>query len=529
MIKNKTDIPEKSGVYLFKTKGEKILYIGKAKNLKKRVQQYFQRSPHPIITRLIEKSDKIDYILTDNENDALHLEYNLIHQYTPPFNIRLKDDKRFPFIEITTRADFPGIYYSRDPNPKNVFLGPIADAKKTKILIDMITRIFKLRTCSDLAFKKETACLYYYIDRCSAPCINKIKKKDYLQQVFDAIRFLKGNRKPILKKMKQAMKIQADQLEFEKAQKIKEDIDIISEFALESYISSANKVDYDAIAFHNQAEETILVLFSVIHGGIRHREFFSFNHITNRKQNILRDFLLSFYQTHNLPSEIIVPVLPDDSRLLETLFRKISGKKVNIKVSQWGNKKKTLDLAIKNLNVYVWKNTYPRIAANIKKSLRLKHLPDHIEGVDISHLTERERVGAVVVFKNGKPVRSSYRNYIIRKAGPGDTEALREVLERRFGKAALNPDLLLIDGGLGQLGITKKVKQKLGLTADIVSIAKEEERIFLENGGSIIFPDDSPEKFLFQNIRDEAHRRAIQHHRKIREKSSGISQQNSFK
>lgn len=518
MIKNRTDIPEKSGVYFFKTKNDKILYIGKAKNLKKRINQYFQRPTHSIITRLIEISGKIDYILTDNESDALHLEYNLIHQYNPPFNIRLKDDKRFPFIEISTQLDFPGIHYSRDPNPKNIFLGPIADARKTKTLIDLITRIFKIRCCSDLIFNKKTACLYHYIDRCSAPCIGKINHQDYLRQVSDAIRFLKGKREPILKKMQRAMKEQSDQLEFEKAQKIKDDMELIKEFKLESYISSAHKVDYDTIAFQNQGQESMLVLFSVIQGSVRHREFFTFQGIWKHERNLLRDFLLSFYQNHNLPPEIITPILPDDSRLLEILFQKISGKRIKIKVPRWGNKRKILDLAIKNLNLYIWKNNYPRIAHNLKKKLHLTRSPDHIEGVDISHLNERERVGAVVVYKKGIPSRSLYRNYVIKQAGSGDTEALQEILERRFKKSGANPDLLLVDGGLGQLSASKKVKQKLDLTSDIIALAKREERIFLENGGSIIFADDSPEKYLFQNIRDEVHRRAVQHHRKIREK-----------
>lgn len=518
MNKNKVDIPEKSGVYLFKSKKDKILYIGKAKNLKKRVNQYFHKSSHTIISRLIEKSEKVDYILTDNDSDALHLEYNLIHQHNPPFNIRLKDDKRFPFIEISTRHLTPGIYYSRDPDPKNLFLGPIADTKKAKVLIDMITRIFKIRSCSELTFRKKTACLYFYIDRCSAPCIDKIDRKDYLKQVANAIIFLKGKREPVLRKMQLAMQRWAEELEFEKAQKIKDEIELIRGFELESYISSANKIDYDTIAFHNQNQETMLVLFSVVRGGIRHREFFCFQGIWRHKRKVLREFLLSFYQTHNLPAEIIVPVLPEDHQLLETLFRKISDKRIRIKIPYRGNKKKTLDLAIKNLNFYIWKNDYSKIAENLKKSLRLNRLPDHIEGVDISHLSERERVGAVVVYKKGKPVRSLYRNYIIQQAGTGDTEALREVLERRFEKPIQNPDLLLIDGGLAQLGIAKKVKRKLGITSDIVALAKREERIFPEYGESVVFSDDSPEKFLFQNIRDEVHRRAIQHHQKIREK-----------
>ena len=183
-----------------------------------------------------------------------------------------------------------------------------------------------------------------------------------------------------------------------------------------------------------------------------------------------------------------------------------------------GHNDTLLHLAIKNLNHQLEKHRYPLIAAHLKTALHLTRNPDHIEGFDISHMTERDRVGAVVVFKAGKPARSLYRNYLIKKAGSGDLEALREVLERRFKKAKMPPDLLLIDGGITQLNTAVQVKQRLGLTCDIVAMAKREERIFLETGGSVLLPDESPEKFLFQNIRDEVHRRAIQHHRKRRER-----------
>lgn len=314
------------------------------------------------------------------------------------------------------------------------------------------------------------------------------------------------------------MKKKAEALEFEKAQQIKEDIRLIKKFNLESYISSPQKVDFDVMALHNRGDEALLILFSIVQGKVRQREYFSFNHLSNRQPGILKNFLVSHYQNHNLPAEIVVPFLPADSRYMNRLFSKIAQKKVNIKVPLRGNKKKLLELAIKNLNEYKKKNEYPPIAERLKHLLELNRLPRHIEGFDISHMSERERVGAVVVFKEGKPVKSLYRNYLIGQASPGDTEALGEVLERRFKSRKSNPDLLLIDGGIPQLNTAIKVKHRLGLTSDIVSLAKREERLFLENGRSILFPDDSPEKFLFQNIRDEVHRRAIQHHRKRREK-----------
>jgi excinuclease ABC subunit C len=525
VIKNKIDIPAKPGVYLFKYK-DKILYIGKAKNLKKRVDQYFQKKDHLVIRDLLQQANDIEYIITDDEKDALHLEYNLIHHHQPPFNIRLKDDKSFPLIEIslgeTGEIPFPGVYFTRQVKSKNFYVGPIVSAGKTRELIDIITRIFKLRTCSPNIYKRGAACLYYYIDRCSAPCINKVSQKEYQKNVTNAIDFLKGNKKNILQTLEKKMKQLSGQLEFEEAQKVKEDMDLIRQFVLESYISSISKqkMDYDVIALHHDArsDECFIILFSVLKGRVERKEFFDFNSINTQKQDILKDFLVSFYGKENVPREIFGSILPSESESLENMFSQIAGKQVKIKFPHKGKKRKILNLAIKNLNLYVNKNKYNLVGERLQQTLNLAHFPDWIEGFDISHFSERERVGAAVVFSKGKPVRKKYRNYIIKKAAAGDTEAIKEVLERRFKKQEEHPDLLLIDGGKGQLSAALEIKKSLNLKCDIVAIAKGEERIYLENGDSVVFPEDSPERFLFQNIRDEVHRRAITHHRKRREK-----------
>lgn len=525
MIKNKIDIPAKPGVYLFKSR-DKILYIGKAKNLKKRVDQYFQKKDHRVIRDLLHQANDIEYIITDDEKDALHLEYNLIHHHQPPFNIRLKDDKSFPLIEIslgeTEQIPFPGVYFTRQVKHKNFYVGPIVNAGKTRELIDIITRIFKLRTCSTNIYKRSTACLYYYIDRCCAPCINKISEEDYQKNVTDAIDFLKGNKKKILKPLEKKMKQLSEQLDFEEAQKVKEDIDLIRQFVLESYISSVSKhkMDYDVIALHHDPryDECFIILFSILKGRVERKEFFDFNSINTQKEDILKDFLISFYRKENIPREILVGTFPTDRKSLENMFSQIAGRQIKIKFPHKGSKRKIMNLAVKNLNLYVNKNKYNLVGERLKQTLNLVHFPGWIEGFDISHFSERERVGAAVVFSKGKPIKKKYRNYIIKSAAAGDTEAIKEVLERRFKKQEEPPDLLLIDGGKGQLSAALEIKRKLNLECDIAAIAKGEERIYLENGGSVVFPEDSPELFLFQNIRDEVHRRAITHHRKRREK-----------
>lgn len=525
MIKNKLDIPAKPGVYLFKS-GDKILYIGKAKSLKKRVDQYFQKKDHLLIRDLLHQADDIEYIVTDDEKDALHLEYNLIHHHQPPFNIRLKDDKSFPLIEITLgetgEISFPGIYFTRQVKPKNFYVGPMVSARKTRELIDIITRIFKLRTCSANIYKRSTACLYYYIDRCSAPCIHIISQEDYRKNVADAIDFLKGNKKKILQKLEKKMEQLSQQLEFEEAQKVKEDIELIRQFILDSYISSASKhkMDYDVIALHHDPryDECFIILFSILKGRVERKEFFDFNSIDTQEQDILKDFLISFYRKENVPPEIFVSILPQERESLGNMFSRIAGRQVKIKFPHQGSKRKIMDLAVKNLNLYVNKNKYNLVGERLQQALNLVHFPGWIEGFDISHFSERERVGAAVVFSKGKPIKKKYRNYIIKNAAAGDTEAIKEVLERRFKKPEEHPDLLLIDGGKGQLSAALEIKKKLNLKCDIAAIAKGEERIYLENGDPVVFPGDSPELFLFRNIRDEVHRRAITHHRKRREK-----------
>lgn len=522
MKKSNKDIPEKPGVYLFKS-GKKVLYIGKAKNLKKRVTQYFQGRDHLIVDNLLERADDIEYIVTDNEKDALHLEYNLIHTYQPPFNVRLKDDKSFPFIEISLPDTFPGIYYTRRVKPKNFYVGPVTNSGKTRALIDIVTRVFKLRVCAESTFKRGVPCLYYHIDRCTAPCGGKIDEESYSRNVKDTMDLLKGKRKKILDKLEIKMKQLSENLEFEAAQKVKEDIELLNRFALDSYISSVKKVDYDVIALHYDGaiHDCFIILFSVIEGRVKRKEFFNFNTVSLEKEEVLKDFLLSFYREQNIPPEIIVRFYPPDREPMEQLFSTVAGRRVSIKIPRKGDKLKMSDLAAGNLNMYVNKTNYRLIGQRLKEGLGLKRFPYWIEGFDISHFAERERVGAAVAFSNGKPDRKRYRNYLIKKSAPGDTEALKEVLERRFGKATEYPDLLLIDGGLGQLSAALEVKEKLKFPSDVIALAKREERVFMEGGDSVVFPGDSPERFLLQNIRDEVHRRAITHHRKRRQQMPG--------
>jgi excinuclease ABC subunit C len=544
VLENKQDLPEKPGIYIFKTAAGKILYIGKAVNLKKRVSQYFQKKDNPLLQNLLQRAEKLDYIVTAAEHDALLLESNLVHTYQPPFNVRLKDDKSFPFIQITLNEDFPGIYYSRHVAAGNFGLGPLVSSQKTRDLIDTVTRLFRLRSCANSVFKKGVPCLYYHIERCSAPCAGKIDTHLYSQQVQDAVDFLKGRKRKAARKLAAQMQRFSAALDFEQAQKIKQDLELMDRFSPRSYISTRARIDWDILTCSSLGHESFFAFFAVIRGQVRKSEYFNLPTIDGGEDEILRGFMLDFYRRRPLPGEIIVSRLPDQAADLERLFSLQAGRRVRIRTVRQGRKKKILDLALQNLALFIQKSDYRFLGEKIRQQLHLRNFPTHIEGYDISHLGEKNRVGALVVYKKGRPEKRSYRNFIIRDAAPGDTEALKEVLLRRFGGEAEQrqrvvppddfdasqdrskswreqPDLLLIDGGLPQLAAARQVKKKLGLRSDLLALAKGEERIFMEDGSSLVLLPGSPARHLFQNIRDEVHRRAITHHRQRREKLPG--------
>ena len=310
-------------------------------------------------------------------------------------------------------------------------------------------------------------------------------------------------------------------LDYEQAQKIKEDLELLESFSLRSYISTRARADWDILVCSSLGHESFFAFFSVVRGQVRKSEYVNLATIDSGEDEIMRGFILDFYRRRPLPGEIVVFRLPPQADVLERLLSVQAGRRVRLRMVRRGQKKKILDLALQNLALFIQKSDYRFLAEKIRQQLRLRFLPAHIEGYDISHLGEKNRVGARVVFKNGRPEKRSYRSYIIRSAAAGDTEAIKEVLLRRFGVETEHPDLLLIDGGLPQLAAARQVKKKLGLRSDLLALAKGEERVFLEDGSSQLLTPGTLSRHLFQNIRDEAHRRAVRHHRRRREKLPG--------
>ncbi len=521
MLKSSGSLPDRPGIYIFRTAAGKALYIGKAVNLRRRVSQYFQKQDDPLVRSLLERSVSLETIVTETEADALLLESSLVHSYLPPFNIRLKDDKSFPFIEITLAVDFPGIYYSRRTDPGSFVIGPLVNSGKARSLIDTVTRMFRLRSCADALFKKGIPCLYHHIDRCSAPCAGKIGRPGYRAQVADAVDFLKGRKGKVAARLRGRMRALARQQDFEGAQKAKEDLELLANFSLRSCVSSRSRIDSDVIASCLLGREAFFVHLACSGGRVRRSGFFHLQTLCDSQEEALREFLIDFYRLRPLPGEIIVSHLPAQTAGLSGIFSRQAGRCVRIRCAQRGDAKRILDMALKNLALFVQKSDYRSLGGEVQEKLRLCNFPSRIEGFDISHLGEKHRVGAQVVFQDGRPEKRLYRSYIIRGAAPGDPGAMEEMLARRFRAGSSPPDLVLLDGGLPQLGAARQIKADLGLGCDLVALAKEEERVFLEDGSSLVLARGTMPRHLLQNIRDEVHRRAIAHHRRRREKLPG--------
>ncbi len=510
-------LPERPGVYLFKSASGKPLYIGKAANLRQRVSSYFRRRDDPLLRRLLERSASLETIVTDSEADALLLESNLVHGHLPPFNVRLKDDKSFPYVEIGLADEFPAVSFSRRLASGSFALGPLVDARRARRLVDTVTRLFRLRTCGEALFRRGVPCLYHHIERCSAPCAGRIGAEEYRRQALAAVDLLKGRKGRASARLRRRMRALAARLDFEGAQRAKEDLDALAGFSLRSYISGRGRGERDVISASLLGRDGFFALFTASGGKVSRGEYFHLPTLRDSEEEALQEFLLDYYRLRPLPGEIVVSRLPAQAGELAAVLS-ARGRRVALRTASRGGAKRLLDLARRNLALFVQKSDFRALGEELRQRLRLRRFPARIEGYDVSHLGERNRVGARVAFQDGQPERRLYRSYIIRAAAPGDTEALREVLARRLKNETPPPDLMLIDGGLPQLGVAVRARQEAGLDFDVIALAKNEERVFLADGSSLLPERGSPLRHLLQQVRDEVHRRAVRHHRKRREK-----------
>jgi len=544
-------LPKKPGVYIFKDNKGKVIYIGKAKILYNRVRSYFinnknLKSSSSKVSYFSKKISAIDYLITDNEVEALVLELNLIKKYQPKFNTDLKDDKSFPFIAITENDDFPRVIITRNRKINGAkYFGPYTNVQTLREAVKYLKKIFTIRDCEKSKPGKQgnKPCLNYHIGLCSGPCIGKISKEEYKKNIEYIILFLKGKDKNIIKNLTDDMNKFAANLNYEKAAEIKDKIKLINEIynGQKIFISSENSWDFIGIAKEEDIAAASIFMY-------RQGELAGFNNViitgfgTENTEEILSDFLVRYYENiNNMPLIIYIPFEVKDIDTITNYFQKIKDKKTEIKVPKAGENKNIMDLTLKNCRLFLEKKKFEKQSnfskvfhdiMELKEKLKLKNIPGRIECYDISNLKESFPVGSMAVFINGNPVRNDYRHFKIKTVNnQDDFKMINEILKRRL-KYLVNskieikesfyekPDLIIIDGGKGQLNAAKSALLEYGLAEqiDLISLAKKEEIIFSDNFENGISFDKSKNFMrMIIKIRDEAHRFAVEFHQKLRD------------
>jgi excinuclease ABC subunit C len=517
-----TDIfPELPGVYIMRDKDNNVLYVGKAKVLQNRLRSYLNPE-NPRIRDMVSYVDQVDYIITSSEMEALILENNLIKQYKPPYNVRLRDDKTYPYI-LVTRERYPTLTVTRRMEEEGEYFGPYTSTQALRAVIHVLRRRFKIRSCKGDPSRFRNACLNYHIGLCSAPCINDSEsfRRQYLESVKEAVRVSNGDSKEIIDSLKEEMFQMAAEMNFEKAALLRDQIWALEKVTEKQYAVSDRRIDADIFAlFSVKSKYTVVVLF-VRRGILIGLEDFDIE--SPGEEDILGAFVTAFYRNGNpAPSLILVNQEIKDKQLIEEWLTSRSQKRVEIKYPKRGDLKKLLDIAEKNAM-----ERFSQKVVNIDDPLKslqeilgLSKVPEVIEGYDISNIRGKTAVGSMVVFRNGVPDKSSYRKFRIKTVeGPNDYAMLQEVIWRRLDNEDWGlPDLMLIDGGLGQVGAVKEVLDSKGLDIPVIGLAKREEVIWFPEGNNLRLSRRSQALKLLQKIRDEAHRFAVKYHHQLREK-----------
>lgn len=526
------NLPEKPGIYFFKDSQNNVIYIGKARSLKDRVKSYFQATSDSKVRNILSETVDLEFILTDSEREATFLENNFIRQYQPKFNLKLKDDKSFPYLKLTLHEKFPGIYLTRRVEEDGAkYFGPFSPAHQARKTIHLINKYFGIRGCEEaVPGKRKRPCLEYDLKLCAAPCVGYISEEDYKESADNALLFLEGKTEKLLKILKQKMKETATRQEFEQAALWRDFIQTIEQIKEKPKLISVSLEDKDIFGFSRKEVKVALYVFQMRKGKVIESEgIYLQEKPRTSNREILFSQLFKFYkEKKDLPEKILLPFEQlDRDKVLENLsfLRK---EKIKILFPQKGKNRKLVELANKNAEILLRKRSKEiSPLREAKEILGLKKIPKRIEGFDVSNIGGEESVASLVVFENGLPHKKDYRKYKIRTVeGPNDVASLQEVIQRRYTrviqeKKAL-PDLILVDGGKGQLNAAKKSLERLRLgKLSLISLAKKEEIIFTPaHKQGLRLERTSPALKLFQNIRDEAHRFAISFHRLRREKKS---------
>ena len=544
-------LPGKPGVYIMHDKTDEIIYVGKAISLKNRVRQYFQssRNKSPKIVRMVENIDHFEYIITDSELEALVLECNLIKEHRPKYNTMLKDDKSYPYIKVTVNEDYPRIIFARQmKRDKARYFGPYTSAGAVKDTIELLRKIYKIRTCNKVLPKDigvGRPCLNYHIKQCAAPCQAYISKEEYNESVKKALEFLNGSYHGVISMLTDKMKNAAADMDFEAAAEYRDLLNSVKQIAQKQKITNSDMENKDIIACAIEGEDAVIQVFFIRDGKLMGREHFHMNMaIAEERMQIVNGFIKEYYGgTPFIPAHIVVQDEIEDAEVIENWLSERRGQRVHIEVPKRGQKEKMVELAEKNARM-VLDQDLDRIRRENERTLgamaeiaKMLNLPElkRVEAFDISNISGMESVGSMVVFENGKPKRNDYRRFKIKYVkGPNDYASMEEVLTRRFmhGQTeketgeytsfSILPDLIMMDGGRGQVNIALKVLEQLRIDIPVCGMVKDDNHrtrgLYFNN---VELPVDTHgEGFkLITRVQDEAHRFAIEYHRSLRNKS----------
>jgi excinuclease ABC subunit C len=523
------DLPAKPGIYFFKDDAGEVLYIGKARSLRDRVRTYFQPTDDPKVRHILAEVDHVDYLLTGSEREAAFIENNYIQQYQPKFNLRLKDDKSFPYLRLTVQEAVPGVYFDRRVAADGArYFGPFSPAREARRTIQVLTRHFRLRTCQDPVFRgRKRACLEYDLGLCSGPCVGLIPAESYRESVRNALLFLEGRTEELAAVLKARMRDAAEARAFEEAARLRDLLRTLDQVRIKPKAISVGLEDQDIVGYAQAGAERTAHVFLMRAGKLREsRELVLEGDPGASPEEVLRGLLRSFYADRKPPARILVPFPPADAAAVRAFLAGRAGRKVVVSVPARGRGRTLLELAAKNAEILLRKRADVQAAlSELRERLDLPALPVRIDGFDVSNTQGTEVVASLVTFRDGRPWKDGYRKFRIKGVdGPNDVASLEEALQRRYLRALEEkdelPDLVLVDGGKPQLAAARRTLERVGLAGlPLASLAKREEVIFRPGRAPGIRLDRTSGALkLVQYVRDEAHRFALKFHRERRAK-----------
>ncbi len=539
-------LPECPGVYQMKDKSGTIIYIGKAKVLKNRVRQYFHSSAnHNQKTRLmVSHIADLDYIICDSEMEALVLESNLIKEYKPKYNILLKDDKHYPYIKLTLNEEYPRVLYVRRiENDGAKYFGPYPAGFSVRETLDLLKNIFKIAHCKkrfprDIG--KERPCIYYSMGRCIAPCTGKVTSEEYKRLFKDIASFMEGKDKEVIERLTEEMRSAAENLEFETAAALRDRLNSVKNLSERQKVITDNDADMDVFALAAEDGLACVEVFFIRHGKLIGRNSFDISNLAMENEGeAMESFVTQYYRGElYIPKTLLLSCETENLQMLERYFYELRGKKTEVKTPLRGANRRIVDMAMENARKNIMNMKTEKVKEQLKanavielaQALCLEVIPDRIESYDVSHISGKDSVSSMVVFKNGKPSKRDYRHFKLdENIGNNDAESMRRTLLRRFthesrkgdGRFGELPDLILMDGGLGQAHVAMEVLEELNLDIPVFGMVKNDKhrsRGIVSDCGEITLPPQGSAFRLVTQIQDEVHRFAIEYHRKIRNK-----------